>query len=145
MARKPTGGPRGRKSTMMAEQIAFMGTYSEWFQAGSGIIALYSKVTKASIEKFGYDDVPEHGTNAIDIANLRMGEDMETLTLDERTKAMETRATARNAIRLVRTSYHHSLDHQSDRVFRKLVVGFGTTTVTEKQTSQTSRPCWRHF
>jgi len=130
---------------MTAEQIAFLGTYSERFQAGSGIGALYSEVTKAWIEKFGYDGVQEHGTNAINIADLRLGEDLETLTMEERIKATDKRAAARNAIRLVRTFYHQSLDHRSDKVPRKSVVGFGTTTATEKQTSRASRPCWRHY
>jgi hypothetical protein len=130
---------------MTGEQIEFMGTYSERFQAGLGISTLYSEVTKAWIEKFGYDGVSEYGANVINIVDLRMGKHMETLTMEERTKATETHTTAWNAIRLVRTLFCHSLDHRSDGGLRESVVGFGTTMVTEKQTSWISRKCWRCY
>ena len=98
MGRRTTGEKRSRKNGRSPEETEFLDSFTERFKAGSAIGTLYSEIANGWIEKFGYDWV----SDKVDLADLRLGENLETLTEDERTQVVELRDEGRKALRKVR-------------------------------------------
>ena len=134
MGRKPTGGKRGRKNGRSPEETEFLDSFSERFRAGSAIGTLYSEIANAWIEKFSYDWVSDQFC----VADLRLGENVETLAMDERTKVEQLREEARKAIRKVRTSCRLSVDIRTDGILRKSGIGFVITIANARRIRRVS-------
>ena len=133
MPRKRTGEKRGRRTTMTPDHVAFLEPYADRFRAGTGTGTLYTKITNAWIEKFGYDGLPENVKDPINVADLQLDENIEALPAAEKDTVLKLRLQAMSAIRMVRRFCFCSADGRTDRERRKSGIGSGTSIAGEKQ------------
>ena len=101
MGRKKTGGKVGRKTDFNDEETAFLETYSERFRTGSGHGGLYTEIVDAFIAEFSYSGLKAHNKGGHELADLKLGVDMETMSEDEREEVLKVRREAKQAIRTV--------------------------------------------
>jgi hypothetical protein len=100
MPRNASGKKRGRKSYLSPEQIAFLESFGDRFRAGAGNNnALYSEVLDKWLDTFAYAGLSSSGTIAV--SELRLDEDLSTLTEEQRDKVLTLREAAKQAIRSV--------------------------------------------
>jgi hypothetical protein len=124
---------------MAPAHIEFLEPYADRFRAGTGTGTLYTELTNAWIEKFGYEGLPENGKDPVDVADLRLDANIVTLPAAEKEKVLKLRNQARNAIRMVRIFLICLVEDRTDGEHRKSGIGSGTSTVSEKRIRWASR------
>jgi len=102
MPRNRTGEKRGCKTTITPDHVAFLEPYADRFRAGTDTGTLYTEVTNTWIRNFGYNGLPENVKDPINVADLRMDENIEDLPAEEKDAVLMLRARARATIRAVR-------------------------------------------
>jgi hypothetical protein len=107
MGRKKSGGKVGRKTDFNDDETAFLETYANHFRAGSGHGGFYSEVVSDFIAEFGYSGLKAHNKGGHELAELKLDEDMETMSEDEKKKVLKVRKEAQQAMRTISRLFTH--------------------------------------